>query len=236
MISMGFDRYGLDKRQPIVGFIVLILTIVWAITLNQKAGSLPMALVAGLMIGYTLTRSRYGFAGGVKRIFYRGEGSLTIALLVMLATTALINFGIQWFAASNGAIPAWEITSAKQALIPGTQNVRIGNISVIIGAFLFGMGMIMAGGCASGTLSDFGEGEGHAWIAFPFFVLFAAPGQYFGYILDNTTIGKIGVNVWLPQYIGYWGALLLTIAILFVLYLITKYYPQFTIQVQHPDD
>lgn len=224
MISMGFDRYGLDKRQPIVGFIVLILTIVWAITLNQKAGSLPMALVAGLMIGYTLTRSRYGFAGGVKRIFYRGEGSLTIALLVMLATTALINFGIQWFAASNGAIPAWEITSAKQALIPGTQNVRIGNISVIIGAFLFGMGMIMAGGCASGTLSDFGEGEGHAWIAFPFFVLFAAPGQYFGYILDNTTIGKIGVNVWLPQYIGYWGALLLTIAILFVLYLITKYY------------
>jgi|GEM_PF-5031696 len=25
MISMGFDRYGLDKRQPIVGFIVLIL-------------------------------------------------------------------------------------------------------------------------------------------------------------------------------------------------------------------
>ena len=73
MISMGFDRYGLDKRQPIVGFIVLILTIVWAITLNQKAGSLPMALVAGLMIGYTLTRSRYGFAGGVKRIFYRGE-------------------------------------------------------------------------------------------------------------------------------------------------------------------
>ena len=92
MISMGFDRYGLDKRQPIVGFIVLILTIVWAITLNQKAGSLPMALVAGLMIGYTLTRSRYGFAGGVKRIFYRGEGSLTIALLVMLATTALINF------------------------------------------------------------------------------------------------------------------------------------------------
>ena len=168
MISMGFDRYGLDKRQPIVGFIVFILTIVWAITLNQKAGSLPMALVAGLMIGYTLTRSRYGFAGGVKRIFYRGEGSLTIALLVMLATTALINFGIQWFAASNGAIPAWEITSAKQALIPGTQNVRIGNISVIIGAFLFGMGMIMAGGCASGTLSDFGEGEGHAWIAFPF--------------------------------------------------------------------
>ena len=60
MISMGFDRYGLDKRQPIVGFIVLILTVVWAITLNQKAGSPPMVLVAGLMIAYTLTRSSNG--------------------------------------------------------------------------------------------------------------------------------------------------------------------------------
>ena len=224
MISKGFDRYGLNKHQPFIGLIVLILTGVWAIFLQRSSASLPIALFAGLMIGYILTRSRFGFAGGVKRIFYRGESSLTVALLVMLLTTALINFGIQWFAASQGAVPAWEITNANQSLIPGTQNVRIGNISVMLGAFLFGMGMIMAGGCASGTLSDFGEGEGHAWIAFPFFILFAAPGQYFGYVLDNTAIGKIGINVWLPQYIGYWGAILLTIALLFGLYMLTKSY------------
>ena len=149
MISKGFDRYGLNKHQPFIGLIVLILTGVWAIFLQRSSASLPIALFAGLMIGYILTRSRFGFAGGVKRIFYRGESSLTVALLVMLLTTALINFGIQWFAASKGAVPAWEITNANQALIPGTQNVRIGNSAVMLGAFLFGMGMSMAGGCAS---------------------------------------------------------------------------------------
>lgn len=225
MISEEFDRYGLDKKQPLIGVMVVILTVIWAAFLQRNSPKLPLALAAGLLLGYTLTRSRFGFAGGVKRIFYRGEGSLTIALIVMLATTAVLNFGIQWFAASDGALPAWQITdAATQAIIPGTQNVRIGNISVILGAFLFGMGMIMAGGCASGTLSDFGEGEGHAWVAFPFFVLFAAPGQYLGYVLDNTALGKVGVNIWLPEYVGYWGALGITLAALLALFVFTKHY------------
>lgn len=172
-----------------------------------------------------LTRSRFGFAGGVKRVFYRGESSLTVALLLLFTITAIVNVGIQWATASKGALPAWQITNPDiQSVIPGTQNVRIGNISVALGAFLFGMGMIMAGGCASGTLSDFGEGEGHAWVALPFFVLFAAPGQYLGYVLDNTAIGKVGVNVWLPQYVGYGGAIAITILIMFGLFLITKGY------------
>ncbi|RRG04398.1 MAG: YeeE/YedE family protein [Lactobacillus sp.] len=225
MIKDGFAKYGLSRTQPIIGLVVLIAMVIWGEYLHLIDGNLPVYLIAGLMIGYVLTRSRFGFAGGVKRTFYRGEGSLAIAIIVLLAITAIVNVGIQWFAASKGALPAWEITNANtQSVIPGTQNVRIGNISIIIGAFLFGMGMIMAGGCASGTLSDFGEGEGHAWMAFPFFILFAAPGQYLGYELDNTAIGKIGVTAWLPQYIGYGGALALTLFIMLVLYVFVKQY------------
>ncbi|WP_245994721.1 YeeE/YedE family protein [Companilactobacillus furfuricola] len=176
------------------------------------------------MIGYSLTRSRVGFAGGIKRIFYRGEASLTNALLVMFAITAIINVGIQWFAASKGALPAWLVTSETQSIIPGTQNVRIGNVSTAVGGFLFGIGMMLAGGCASGTLTDFGEGEGHSWIALPFFVLFAIPGQKLGYDLDQSAIGKIGIKGWLPDYVGYGGAIALTLLILLGLYYITKQY------------
>lgn len=194
MIADGLEKNGLSKRQPLIGLLVLVLMIGWGEYLHIIDGNLPVYLVAGLMIGYVLTRSRFGFAGGVKRTFYRGEGSLATAIIILLAVTAIVNVGIQWFAASKGALPAWKITNPGQSIIPGTQNVRIGNISVMLGGFLFGMGMLMAGGCASGTLSDFGEGEGHAWMAFPFFVLFAAPGQYIGYQLDNTAIGKVGIN------------------------------------------
>lgn len=224
MISENFEKYGLKKSQPIWGIVIAVLAIIWGIYLQGKSADLPVYLVAGILIGYVLTRSRYGFTGGVKRVFYRGEGSLTTAIIVLLAITAMVNIGIQWFASTKGAVPAWQATSPTQAVIPGTQNVRIGNISVILGGFLFGMGMIMAGGCASGTLSDFGEGEGHAWIALPFFILFAAPGQYLGYQMDQTAIGKIGINVWLPQYVGYAGAIAITLVIMLILYGITKAY------------
>lgn len=224
MIADGLEKNGLNKQQPLVGLFIFLLMIGWGEYLHIINSQLPVYLAAGLMIGYVLTRSRFGFAGGVKRTFYRGEGSLALAIIILLSVTAIVNTGIQWFAANNGALPAWQITNSGQAIIPGTQNVRIGNISVMLGGFLFGMGMLMAGGCASGTLSDFGEGEGHAWVAFPFFVLFAAPGQYIGYQLDNSAIGKIGVDVWLPQYVGYGGAIALTLFMMLILYLVLKKY------------
>jgi len=217
-------KYGLDAKQPIIGLIVFALIIFWAFYLNTQVSKLPMALFAGLLIGYVLTRSRFGFAGGIKRVFYRGEASLTNALLVMFAITAIVNVGIQWAAASKGALPAWTVTSDAQSIIPGTQNVRIGNISTALGGFLFGIGMMLAGGCASGTLSDFGEGEGHSWIALPFFVLAAAPGQKLGYDLDQTAIGQIGIKAWMPQYIGYGGSIVVTLLIFLGLYYLAKKY------------
>ncbi|TGD22035.1 YeeE/YedE family protein [Companilactobacillus suantsaicola] len=224
MFKDDMKKAGLNPIQPIIGIALFILAVIWALYLNTQANKLPLALFAGLMIGYSLTRSRFGFAGGIKRVFYRGEASLTNALLIMFAITAIVNIGIQWFAASKGALPAWLVTNDTQSIIPGTQNVRLGNISTALGGFLFGIGMMLAGGCASGTLTDFGEGEGHSWIALPFFVLFAAPGQKLGYDLDQTSFGKIGIKGWLPDYVGYGGAIAITLLIFLGLYYIAKQY------------
>ena len=224
MMTDELERAGLDRRQPLIGILLAVALVVWGLYLGHSVAKLPVYLVAGLLIGYALTRSRFGFAGGVKRTFYRGESSLAVAIILLFTITAIVNVGIQWAAASHGALPAWEVTNATQSVIPGTQNVRSGNLSVIIGAFLFGMGMIMAGGCASGTLTDFGEGEGHAWLALPFFVLFAAPGQYLGYQLDQSAIGQVGVTMWLPQYLGYGGAIAVTLALMLLLYGLVKHY------------
>ena len=88
-------------------------------------------------------RGRFGFAGGVKRIFVRGEGSLSKALLLMLSVTMVLFMSYQWMAAQNGAVPAY-LAEEGQAIIPGTQNVFPVNISLIIGGFLFGFGMIIS--------------------------------------------------------------------------------------------
>ena len=223
MFKKDMQKYHLHAYQPIIAIILLILVIIWGFYLNAKAAVLPMGLFAGLVFGYALTRGRAGFTGGICRLYNRGEGSLTKALFLMIIVTAFINLAIQWKAQIGGAIPAF-VNPLSHHIIPGTQNVRIANIATIIGGFLFGFGMVCAGGCASGTLTDFGEGEGRALVALIFFILAAAPGQWLGTVIDNSKIGKVGVTVWLPKYIGYSGAILVTVIVFGLLYICVRKY------------
>ncbi|MGX7069808.1 YeeE/YedE family protein [Gemella bergeri] len=210
-----------NKIQPIIGCIV-ILFLVW-FSFKLHVPKLIFGLLIGLGFGYTLTRSRFGFAGGIKRIYVRGEGSLTKALLITFAAVTLIYGAIQWTASTKGAIPAF-LAKNGEAIIPGTQNVFMTNIGTVLGGFLFGIGMIIAGGCASGTLADFGEGEGHAMIAFPLFILGTIPGHYLREVIDRNPIGKVRVRIHFPQYVGYLGAIILTFVGLLFLYILTKAY------------
>ncbi len=58
------------------------------------------------MLGYILTRSRYGFAGGVRKIYFTGDGSLTKALLLMFALSLIATAGIHYGAVQKGAVVA----------------------------------------------------------------------------------------------------------------------------------
>lgn len=223
---MQQKKYGWDnfnKTQPIIGAIIILALIFFGFYLNTLKSSLPMYLFAGAMLGYTLTRARYGFAGGIKRIYMRGEGSLTKSILLLIAVTSVVFMALQWHAASKGALPYYMIEKG-QAFIPGTQNVYFTNLATIVGGIIFGVGMMLAGGCGSGTVADFGEGEGRAMIAFIFFVIGAAPGQYARYLFDKTAIGQVGVRWHLPQTFGYVGALVITLLLLLVIYKYTLKY------------
>lgn len=66
----------------------------------------------------------------------------------------------------------------------------------IIGGLMFGIGMVLAGGCASGVLYRAGEGYITAFTAiFGIFTGIAVYAELYGFILKNfiepTTIGKI---------------------------------------------
>ncbi len=150
----------MDKRiksQAIVGFILLLAVLAWAF-FNE--GKLGVYILSGLFVGYALSRSRFGYAGGVKRIYMTGDKSLNEALYVMFVLTALVVAGIQYMAVKHGM----DFDHMKIYA-----NVKPLDIGVLLGGFLFGYGMIISGGCASGTLTDFGEGEGRALIALFFY-------------------------------------------------------------------
>ncbi len=87
--------------------------------------------------------------------------------------------------------------------------------------------MMIAGGCASGTLTDMGEGAIRAVIALIFFIIGTLPGLVIKGLLDNSALGKIGIKVYLPDVIGYIGSVLLSLLILFGLFILTKKYEAF---------
>ena len=192
--------------------------------LSAREGDLPLFLTTGLVLGYILSRSRYGFAGGIKRVYMTGEASLTRALLLMFAISMVGAAGIHYAAAQKGAVVAFRAVEGD-AVIPGSGFVSPADLSKIIGGLLFGIGMITGGGCASGTLSDSGEGEGRAWIT----VLFFAIGGVIGHGMlpwwNESGPGKVeGITMYLPDKFGYLGTIVVSFIGLLILYALAQSY------------
>jgi hypothetical protein len=92
--------------------------------------------------------------------------------------------------------------------------------SVIVGAFLFGIGMQLGGGCGSGTLYTMGQGQVDMLITLVFFIV-------------GATLGSAHLHWWLSlpgyesvsviQHFGWWQALLMQLAILILLYGLVSY-------------
>ena len=87
MNKLKFEK-NFKSWQIILGVFIILLTIYFGYALNKP--KLIISLMGGFLLGYTLTRSRFGFAGGIKRIYVRGEGSLTKAILIALSVTTVL--------------------------------------------------------------------------------------------------------------------------------------------------
>lgn len=202
------------KIQAIIGFVLAALMLVWAYSVTPK---LALYLVTGLLFGYVLTRSRFGYAGGVKKVYMTGNYSLTRTLFIMFVITAIVVAGIHYNAISHG--------KALEA-VPGFSSVRALDMGTIIGGLLFGGGMIFAGGCASGTLTDLGEGAVRAFIALIFYIIGAPIGHWLRVMYDKSSFKLISVKVYFPSYFGYIGSVLLTAGLFLLLYFLVYTYSQ----------
>jgi uncharacterized membrane protein YedE/YeeE len=106
----------------------------------------PAALVVvGLLLGATLYGFSFGFAAAYRRLIVAGDTRGLRAQLPMLAlATLLFAPGL-----SAGELFGFPVGGAIAPL----------GLQVAAGAFLFGIGMQLAGGCGSGTLYTAGGGS-----------------------------------------------------------------------------
>ncbi|MCT7653644.1 YeeE/YedE family protein [Oceanimonas sp. NS1] len=145
-----------DRRAPLsLGVLALILA--GALALLQLAGLRQMALFAvGAALGLVLYHAAFGFTSSWRVMITERRGRGLRAQMVMLALAVLLFFP----ALSQGDLAGQAVSGFVSPL--GT--------SVLVGAFIFGVGMQLGGGCASGTLFTAGGGNARMLVTLVFFV------------------------------------------------------------------
>ncbi|UXR77820.1 MULTISPECIES: YeeE/YedE family protein [unclassified Staphylococcus] len=155
-------------------------------------------LIVGALLGFVMQRTRFCLTGGFRDMYVQKNNKMFYALLVAITIQAVGIFGLKaagFITIDNGTFP-----------IVGT----------IIGSFIFGVGIILAGGCATGTYYRAGEGLIGSWIALGFYALFAAISK-FGILapinerLQSYTVANADMSV--STGVPYWVWLVLLVGI-----------------------
>jgi len=213
------------KWHPLIGMLVSILVISWAIVWwdsgNDKKEVRALLVIAGFAIGFISHRSRLCFSRAIRQPFMTAEGEMTKAMIFAIALGASIGA----IFISNKAIDPYIVIPARFWL------------GSFIGGLIFGLGMIFAGSCASGSLWRIGEGHLKLMIAVLFFAwsgsttnaLLSKSGLLttsidLDFIDGIAEITPLGVQAFMPDMIGNWNSsLFLTYTILFIWYLLVRY-------------
>lgn len=194
------------KNQFPIGIAVLILAVVFGIMLGTKNQGMPIFWITGLAFGFILQRSRFCFTASMRDPFLTGSTSLTRTVLTAFAITTIGFAAIKYGAYIKG-LP-----------IPGQSYVVPISFATAAGAFMFGVGMVIAGGCASGTLMRVGEGFTMQILSLFFFIIGSLWGAHdFGWWKLNVILK--GKSIFLPDVFGWIGAVLIQLLIIALLWI-----------------
>ena len=183
-------------------FIALALIAGLFIHLSASGGKLPALFAVGLGLGVALYHAAFGFTAAYRRAFLERDISGITAQLVMLAAAMLLFAPIL----AEGQVFGRGVSGA---IAPVT-------ISMAFGAFIFGIGMQLGGGCGSGTLFTVGGGNLRMVLTLVFFCLGGLWGS-----LDMewwSTLPGIG-SVALGREFGWAPAIALQLTALGLIYL-----------------
>jgi uncharacterized membrane protein YedE/YeeE len=174
----------------------------WLRTGDAYTGVLALMLLVGFGIGFVMHRARLCFARAIREPFMTAEGTMTKAMILAIAVGGV--FGS--ILIQNGAIDPYVALNTR---------FWIGSL---VGGLVFGIGMVLAGGCASGTLWRIGEGHTKLVVALFFFAWVGSiASAVFGKLgLTNAQLdldfmdgmvefSALGYQAWLPDMLGGWA-------------------------------
>ena len=168
---------------------VLAVAVMVALVLIDGQPAAVALLLLGFALGVVFLKTEFSFTASWRRLIVRGQADGFLAGLLLIAIAA-----------------AAVVPVAK--LVPGFGGAiaPIGP-SLLIGAFVFGIGMQLGNGCGSGTLYTVGGGSGRMIVTLAFFIA----GSVIGSLHLPAFLRLGGIDpILAADYLGPWGGLLAT--------------------------
>jgi uncharacterized protein len=182
--AIGIDRLFLGLALGATAILV-------ALVLLDGQPLSAVLILGGFGLGIAFLKGEFSFTASWRRFLTHGEAGGLLGGLIVIAICALV-----------------VVPTAALAKNFGGAIAPLG-ASLLIGAFVFGIGMQLANGCGSGTLYTVGGGSGRMLIALAFFVI----GSVFGSLSLPSFLALGGIDpVLASDYLGPWGGLAATLA------------------------
>jgi uncharacterized membrane protein YedE/YeeE len=194
---------AIQKIYPLLGLLVALAIVSWA-AIWLYSGSEPLSVralivLAGFTIGFIMHRSRICFARAFREPFVTGEGEMTKAVILALAI----------------GLPLAALLFQKKIIDPYVAIPATFWIGSMLGGLIFGVGMVFAGGCASGSLWRMGEGHLKLWVSMFFFAWGGSTASALFKKFQITSIDEtnietfemtaVGFQAYLPDMVTSWG-------------------------------
>ncbi|MET0188291.1 MAG: YeeE/YedE family protein [Pseudonocardia sediminis] len=192
------DRDAKPVQWPVVAIgLVLAALLLWGVSTVAPATMVGTAAL-GIALGFTLFHSRFGFTSGWRQLVAVGQGAAIRAHMLMLGVASVL----------------FAVILAGGFGLAGDPRGLTGpvGISLVVGAFLFGIGMQVGGSCASGTLFAVGSGQS-AIVLTLFGFIVGSLLAVFTFTFWTQTVPQ-GPTINLATLFGYPGAVLLTLLVL----------------------
>lgn len=154
----------------------------------------------GVLLGIALYHARFGFTSAFRQLVAVGQGAGLRAHMLMLAVASvlfapILAAGVGFF----GVEPAGFVAPL--------------GLSVVVGAFIFGIGMQLGGACASGTLFSIGGGQTAILLTLAGFIGGSVLGAWHWDFWTETMPALPPVSLAESTGLGYGGALAVQLAI-----------------------
>ncbi|MCB0182774.1 MAG: YeeE/YedE family protein [Caldilineaceae bacterium] len=210
---VGVGLFGAVAPHVRMGILAALSALVILLIVSAFDGEMGTFWAFGLAFGFVLQRSRFCFASAFRDIFLLGHGRNMKGVLIGLAVATL----------GFAAFMAKQVPNPALGMVPPAANILPIGLHLVVGGLLFGIGMVVAGGCVSGSVYRMGEGYLASWVSFGGILLGLLVAGYTWDWWWNTQIST-GPRIWLPALFGHGGAIALTLLGLLLVFLLVLWW------------